>query len=38
MEKNWKAYISYYGDHIINDLNKYRKMFLEESSVSSINK
>ena len=22
-----------YGDHIINDLNKYRKMFLEESSM-----
>ena len=22
-----------YGDHIINDLNKYRKMFLEESSI-----
>ena len=27
-----------YGDNIINDLDKYRKMFLEESSVSSINK
>ena len=22
-----------YGDNIINDLNKYRKMFLEESSI-----
>ena len=22
-----------YGDNIINDLNKYRKMFLEESSM-----
>ena len=27
-----------YGDNIINDLDKYRKMFLEESSVSSVNK
>ena len=27
-----------YGDNIINDLDKYRKMLLEESSVSSINK
>ena len=27
-----------YGDNIIKDLDKYRKMFLEESSVSSINK
>jgi uncharacterized membrane protein YukC len=27
-----------YGDNIINDLNKYRKMALDESSISNFKK